>query len=294
MGHRPRGRLLAVLVATTVALLAADLAGSPAATAVRAAGTAVFGPVQRVLTAPASGDELARLRAENARLATTVALQQRRLADLGRLDRLLGPSAVSAPLLAARVVATKVSALGGRSVTLDVGARDGAVVDTAVVAAAGLVGRVVAVGPATSDVSLLGAPATTVGVRVGRAGTLGTVSSPSSAEQAPRPPGTLTLTLVEPGAPVVGDAVTTLGSLDGRPYAAGLAVGTVVALDPAPGRVTRSATVRPAVDLDALDVVALVLPGARSGPRPATRPAGPTGPTGPTGPVGSGGSVAGR
>ncbi|HET7397900.1 MAG TPA: rod shape-determining protein MreC [Intrasporangium sp.] len=273
MDLHARRRLLAVLVVLTLALLVADLAGSGAAAAVRQAGGVVLGPVQRALSGTADADEVAVLRADNARLRTTVATQERQLGELGELRGLLGSAAASHRLVAARVVATELSALGGRSVTLDVGSRDGIAVDSTVAAAGGLVGRVVAVGPWTSDVSVLGTTGATVGVRVGRAGTLGTVSPPSGADQAPRPRGTLSLTLVQPGAPAVGDVVTTLGSVDERPYAAGLPVGTVVAVDPDRGQVTRSATVRPAVDLDSLDVVAVVLPTPRAAARPAATPA---------------------
>jgi rod shape-determining protein MreC len=67
---------------------------------------------------------------------------------------------------------------------------------------------------------------------------------------------------------VVGDVVRTLGSVDERPYAPGVVVGTVTDVDPEGGRMTRTATVRPAVDVDAIDVVAVLVPRARTTPRP--------------------------
>jgi rod shape-determining protein MreC len=156
-------------------------------------------------------------------------------------------------------------------VILDVGSRDGVVVDSTVVAAEGLVGRVVAVGPWTSEVQVLGAAGSTVGVRVGTAGTLGAVGPRSAEAHASRPPGTLSLDLVQPGTPQVGDAVTTLGSVGDRPYVAGVPVGRVVAVDPERGLLTRSATVRPSVDLDALDVVVVVVSVPRAAAREASR-----------------------
>jgi rod shape-determining protein MreC len=139
--------------------------------------------------------------------------------------------------------------------------------DSTVVAAEGLVGRVVAVGPWTSEVQVLGAAGSSVGVRVGAAGTLGAVGPRSAARYAARPPGTLSLDLVQPGSPVIGDEVMTLGSVGDRPYVPGVPVGTVVAVDPERGLPTRSATVRPSVDLDALDVVAVVVSAPRAGAR---------------------------
>jgi rod shape-determining protein MreC len=67
--------------------------------------------------------------------------------------------------------------------------------------------------------------------------------------------------------------VRTLGSIDETPYAAGIVVGTVTAVDPDRGQLMRSATVRPAVDPDAIDVVAVLVPSARSTPRATTRTA---------------------
>jgi rod shape-determining protein MreC len=65
--------------------------------------------------------------------------------------------------------------------------------------------------------------------------------------------------------------VITLGSVGDRPYVSGVPVGRVVAVDPDRGAVTRSATVAPHVDLDALDVVAVVVREARQAPKEATR-----------------------
>ena len=274
-------RLLAGLVIATLALLAADLSGSAVASAVRSAGGAVLGPVQRALSG-APRDEIAALEAQNVLLRATLADQERRLAEQQRLAELVGGDPVAGHrFVAARVVASDLSPLGGRSLTLDAGSRDGVTVDSTVVTAEGLAGRVVAVAPWTSDVQVLGSTGSVIGVRVGPAGTLATVSSPSSTDSEPRPRGSLTLSFVQPGTPVVGDTVTTLGSVDDRPYAAGIVVGTVTAVDPDRGQLTRTATVRPVVDPDAIDVVAVLVPRARVAPRPeapaATGAAAPAG-----------------
>ncbi len=63
--------------------------------------------------------------------------------------------------------------------------------------------------------------------------------------------------------------MTTLGSVDGRPYAPGITVGRVVSVDPDSGRVTVTGRVAPAVDRNSIDVVAVLVPGARDEPRPA-------------------------
>jgi rod shape-determining protein MreC len=268
MQHTHQRRLLVALVVATLALLGADLAGSAVAGVVRDAGGRVLGPVQRALSG-APRDEIAALEAQNVVLRATVAEQRRRLAEQERLGELVAGAPVAGHrFVAARVVASDVSPLGGRGLTLDVGARDGVTTDSTVVTAEGLAGRVVTVAPWTCDVQALGSTGSVIGVRVGPAGMLATVSSPSSSDREPRPRGSLTLSFVQPGTPVVGDIVTTLGSVDERPYAAGVVVGTVTAVDPDRGQLTRTATVRPVVDTDAIDVVAVLVPGARLGSRP--------------------------
>ncbi|MDN5765926.1 MAG: rod shape-determining protein MreC [Humibacillus sp.] len=271
-------RLLGGLLALTLALLVADLAGSPVATAVRRGAATVVGPVQRVLSA-APRDELARLEAENVRLRAAAAAQAEEQAGLNRLQPLLDADvAAKHPLIVARVVATGLSAVGGRRLTLDAGSRDGIAVDSTVVAVEGLVGRVVAVAPFTCDVQVLGSAGAVVGVRVGAAGELATVGSPTAADPVARPRGTLALTFVHPGRPAAGDLVRTLGSIDDTPYAAGLLVGTVTALDPEQdssrslGTVTRTGTVRPAVDPDTIDVVGVLVPRPRTLPRTPVPP----------------------
>jgi len=270
---RARRRLLGVLVAVTLGLLAADLAGSGVTDAVRHASGVVVGPVQRVLAGASPGD-LSRLEAENVRLRAVVADQQHALDDVAQVRSVLGAEAlVGHAFVPGRVVGTALGPLGGRSLTLDVGSRDGVEPDSTVVAAEGLVGRVVSVSPWTSDVQMLGSTGSVVGVRVGPAGTLATVAPPGTADREVRPRGSLTLSFVQPGTPVVGDLVRTLGSVDERPYAAGIVVGTVTDVDPDHGRMTPTATVRPAVDPDAIDVVAVLVPRARATPRPVQQPA---------------------
>ncbi|MGW5241346.1 rod shape-determining protein MreC [Monashia sp. NPDC004114] len=273
MNATAQRRLLVVLVCATVALLAADLAGSGVARGVREAAGVVLGPVQRALSG-APPDDLAGLEAENVRLRAVLADQANRLDELAGMSELLDASTTSGhSVVAARVVATSVSVLGGRGVTIDAGSRDGIQVDSTVVSSEGLVGRVVSAAPWTSDVQVLGSGGSVVGVRTGPAGTLGTVSTPRPGDRDPRPRGTLTLTFVQPGTPVVGDDVRTLGSTNGSPYAAGILVGTVTAVDPDRGQLTRTATVRPAIDADAIDLVAVLVPGPRTQPRsPSTAP----------------------
>lgn len=273
MSDHLKAPVLGLLLLCTAVLLLADLAGHPAATAVRTASGAALGPVQRVLSG-ARPAELAELSAENARLRVELDARTRELRENTQIQRLLESREVGGrAVLLAGVVATEVSPLGGRSVTIDVGSRDGVGTDSTVVAAQGLVGRVVAVSPWTSDVQVLGSSESVVAVRVGAAGLLGTVGPAPPGAGAGRA-GQLALATAQPGALHVGDVVTTLGSVDGRPYAAGLTVGHVVSVDPDPGRRTVTGWVEPSVHRDEVDVVAVLVSEPRDSPRPSVTTAG--------------------
>jgi rod shape-determining protein MreC len=274
VSSRSSRRALGALVLVTLLVTAADLARPASTSVLRTAAATVLGPLERAVAV--DGDaRLGRVTAERDELARRVAADRDAAAAARRLTALLGSTS------AARVVPARVIAFGGgattgsRRVTLDAGSRDGLAVDLPVVAADGLVGRVVAVSDWTSDVALLGDRDVTVGVRVGGRGTLGAVTAGSAtatagsatAGAAPRPAGRLGLTLVEQGTVRAGEAVTTLGSVGGGPYPPGLRVGTVASVDPPRGQLTATASVRPAVDPTTLDVVGILLPTARAAAR---------------------------
>ncbi|ADU48716.1 rod shape-determining protein MreC [Intrasporangium calvum] len=266
MSNQSKPRLLGLLLVATLVVLVGDLSGHPAAEAIRSAAGTVVGPAQRFL-AGVRPAQVAQLSAENAELRAEADRLSRQLHVQSQLEELVGAGVVKGrTAVIGQVVASEVSAVGGRSLTLDVGSHDGVVVDSTVVSAAGLVGRVVAVAPWTCDVQLLGAAQSVVAVRVGERGLLGTV--------APVPVGggddstQLALTLAQPGNPHVGDRVTTLGSVGGRPYAPGITLGRVVSVDPDRGRDTVTGRVVPAVDRESIDVVAVLIPEARAQPRP--------------------------
>jgi rod shape-determining protein MreC len=258
-----RRRLLVALLLATVAALVLDLSGSVLPDRARSMAAAAVGPIQRSVAALDRGDS-ARLEEENAVLRSRLAQAEARLAQDDAAGRVLAsPSAGAGHLLPARVVATNTTVTGGRQLTVDVGQRDGVEPNLTVVAADGLVGRVVTVGPWSSDVRLLDGTDAAVAVRAG-GGVLGSVAAGVPGRLS-RAPGDLTLTLVDRSMVAVGDRVTTLGSVGGRPYVPGIVVGTVTAVDPVDGQLTATATVRPAVDPSRLDVVAVVLPAAPTG-----------------------------
>jgi len=267
-----------VLIVATVFLLGLDLAQPASTSFLRTGAAAAFGPLERVLSAGRDNDveRLTRERDELARARRQDAATVQQAQEVTSVLAL--PATKGARLLVARVVAftpgssvTSGSSSGERRVTIDVGSRDGITKDLTVIAGTGLVGRVIAVAAWTSDVLVVGDRDLIVGVRVGTGGWFGSVSATPPVGATPRGPGLLTLTLLQQGTVAVGDTVTTLGSIGGRPFMADVPVGTVVAIDPDRGQLTSTAVVQPVVDTATLDVVAVILTTARSVPRaPAT------------------------
>ena len=271
--RRPtRRRPLLVLVAATVVVMAADVAGWPGSSELRGAGAAVLGPLERLARSGTSGPvDADGPAAGGVRLGYETPALGRSLEEARRLSALLeAPATRAVRVVPARVVAVGAQgASGPERITVDAGSRDGITKDLTVVSAEGLVGRVVSTGPWTSDVLLGGSADLTVGVRVGRAGTLGSITGAGG--HRPRPAGELSLELVQRGTVGAGDPVTTMGSAGGRPFLPGIRVGTVRAVDAARGQLSPTAAVTPAVDVTTLDIVGILLSTPRTTPRSPTQ-----------------------
>ncbi|HSP61149.1 MAG TPA: rod shape-determining protein MreC [Ornithinimicrobium sp.] len=266
MRSRTRPQRLAALAwaftLLTAGVLVTDVARPQVLEPVRGAVADATGPVRDVLTGWDEG-RVRTLTAERDALAVEVARlreQVRRHEQLGALDDRVVDDGHR--LLPARVVgfSPATSPVGGRTVTVDVGRAEGVVPDLTVVAAEGLVGRVLRVAGSSADVLLVGDPEVVVGVRYGRQGALGSVTAQPPPGLPAREPGQLTLTALGDTPPEVGDEVSTLGSPDDRPYVAGVPLGVVTAVDPDRGQLGRTAVVGPHVDTGTLDLVAVVLP----------------------------------
>ncbi|NHA67328.1 rod shape-determining protein MreC [Phycicoccus flavus] len=262
-----RRRLVLVAVVLTALVLALDATGLTSLGPLRAGAATALGPLERLVAPRADPAAQERLRG-SVQAAVAGPAADDRLAGL-----LAAPGVDGTPVVLARVVGVGPSGPAGpERVTIDAGSRDGVEVDRTVVSADGLVGRVVAVAPWTSDVLLVGAPELSVGVRVGARGVLGEASGTAAPGAAAPAPGTLSLALVERGTMRDGDPVVTLGSIDGRPFVPGVRVGTVREVERPAGRLAATGVVVPAVDVTALDLVAVVVPAPRRTPRPVVTP----------------------
>jgi rod shape-determining protein MreC len=271
--------VLALLLALAFLLATVDVRGGDrsALRPVREAASAVFGPIEqaaRAVTRPVTGTVgtitrigeqetlIARLQRENAALRTqlTAAAADRNLA--AQLDALLGTAGRGRyQVVPARIVAFDADRGFSWSVAIDVGTRDGVRRDMTVVSGAGLVGRVVSVGPHSATVLLAADPVSSVGVRVVGSGEIGTADGAGS--------DPLQLRLFDQRARLVrGARLVTFGSPGARPFVPGVPVGEIVQVRSVPGGLSQVATVRPYVDFTTLDLVGVVVEPPRSTARP--------------------------
>lgn len=291
-----RLRLLVVLLLmTSLTLVTLDVRGGRTGPlgSVRTAVHAVLGPIE---SAAASvwhpvGHFLSSL-AHVGRDRRTAERLAKENADLrAQLDSVKASAATEAELrrlldLAGRgtyrVVAARVVAFGEAggyewTAVVDVGTRDRITKDMTVVNGDGLVGRVISVGPYTSTVLLDIDPFSTVGARLEGNGQLGKIDGDGL--------NPLRFTLFSSSQPIaVGQRIVSFGSADSRPYVAGVPIGEVTSVLTAPGGLTRTALVRPFVNLTALDVVGVVIAPPRIDPRDSVLPPLPT-PTPPPAPT---------
>lgn len=224
----------------------------------------VFAEVQRTMTAGVSGVRhlwsnyvgLRNVRAENAQLKQQLAdaqiqlQQQRALADRSRgLDRLLElRQRVTLNTVAAEVIASGASP-EFRTLTVDKGTQQGVRPDMAVIAPAGVVGRVVVPSPRAAKVQLIIDRNAAAGALIERSRAQGVVVGAGDE--------LLHLEYVSEIADVaMGDVVVTSG-IDGI-FPKGFIIGRVEAIERSAGAYRRI-TVKPAVDFSSLEEVLLVL-----------------------------------
>jgi rod shape-determining protein MreC len=212
---------------------------------VESAGDAAFRPLEGAVDGLGKSGDLVEARAalarERERAQSEAARADALAAEAGRLAALLaldGPAAGDG--VAARVLSTGAVGAGG-TLVLDRGTSDGIRIGMPVVAAGGLVGRVLEVGPGESTVLPVADPASAVGVRSVPAAADSAGESANAAGASPAGAGAvsgvgvaqglggarLRLDLLDPSAPLrSGDLVVTTG-LRHSLFPAGLAVGRV-------------------------------------------------------------------
>lgn len=271
------GYLFLVVTLGHIILISAQLNSSSGVPVLEQVTFGVFAEVQRSMTVVVSGVRhfwsgyvgLRDVREENAELKQQLAdvqiqlQQQRALADRSRgLDRLLGLR----ERLTLNTVAAEVIALGAtpdfRTMTIDKGSQQGLKSDMAIIAPAGVVGRVVVPSLRAAKVQLLIDRNAAAGALIERSRAQGVVVGAGD--------DLLRLEYVSEIADVVvGDVVVTSG-IDGI-FPKGFIIGRVETVERS-GRTYRRITVSPAVDFSSLEEVLVVLT-----PTPAREMAGEIG-----------------
>ena len=277
MHENRRTRLaLAVLLVAAIALITLSYRNGGTSGA-NGAGNSLFGPVENAagyVTRPIEGffhaighddaTEIANLQTQNDQLRAQLSRLQLSQSDARQLNKLLQLNARGGY----RLVAASVIAAGGSysdTVTIDAGSKDGIQPEETVLNGNGLVGTVTSVGPATSTVLLASDASATVGVRLAGTNTIGAITGTGTTMAGG---DMLRLRLFSASAALQpGDALVTFGSVGGRPYVAGVPVGTVTAITSQPGSLTRTALVTPFADFSGLGVVGVVIAPPRVDPR---------------------------
>jgi rod shape-determining protein MreC len=266
---RRRGILFAVLLVTTVAMMA--ISSNPTVREVQNGVSFAFRPIQGALDEVARAvssvatavTEIDRLRVDNSALR---AENERLAAENSRLQEIRRENESLTALLQLRAgldlstVATSVIARESsefrRLVVIDRGSDDGiAVGDVAVAAGGALAGRIVEVGPASAKVVLLTDGDSTV---IGQLST-----NAATGEVVGELGGVLIMRQIDASETVaVGDEVVTAGiELGGgvrSPYPKGLLVGQVVDVKRDANDVVQTAYLQPAAQLDKLEFMLVI------------------------------------
>jgi rod shape-determining protein MreC len=159
------------------------------------------------------------------------------------------------PTVPARVVSISPSNFQN-TVVIDRGSDNRLVEGMPVVSGAGLVGRVLQVSRTRATIQLVTDRSSNVGVRLTGSGEVGVATGTGSKEP-------LKVDFVAVGTPVTdGEAVVTSG-LPGSAYPPEIPVGNVRSAHKAPGAIQQEITVNPAVDLQRLEFVKVLIWGGQ-------------------------------
>jgi rod shape-determining protein MreC len=268
---RRRGVVFASLLVVSSLLMA--VSSNPTVREVQNGVSFAFRPIQGAVHDVAAGvasvvsaiSEIDRLRVENEALLREnqrLTTENTRLDEIRRENESLTgllqlKAGVDFTTLAATVIARESSEFR-RLIVLDHGTNDGiAVGDVAIAAGGALAGRVVEVGPDSAKVVLVSDSSSTV---------IGQLTSNAATGQVigGLDDGVLVMNQIDSGVKVVvGDEVVTAGiELGGgirSPYPKGLLLGQVIDVRRDANDVVQTAYLQPAVDLDRLEYVLVIL-----------------------------------
>ena len=282
MNHdRRRARLvLGVLIVISLLAITLDLRGGSTFSGPRNVLSSVVSPIQRVasnITRPigrffsdltkinSNREKINKLTADNRNLR---AKQLTDKASTGKAE-LLSQTLNLAANGGYRVVPAQIISMSqsgfSRTIGIDAGTDSGVKPDMTVIAAGGLIGRVVSAASNSATVLIITDESFKVGVRLAGTQALGVISG--------RGTGVLDLELLDAQTEVrIGDELVARGSVGGKPFVPGVPVGKVISVVQTPGALTRIAVVRPFVNLATLDIVAVVVLPPKTDPRDSLLP----------------------
>jgi rod shape-determining protein MreC len=259
--RRTRPVLIALLI-VAVALITIDFRDGGTSSA-HSFGGRLFGPVERLsddvtgwFGGGGNSAEVSALQQQNDQLRAQLAQAQVSSQDLSQLTgvlRLTGKDGY-------KIVPASVIAAGGAysdTVTISAGSSDGITVNETVLNGDGLVGTVIAASSTTATVQLANDADATVGIRMVGSGQIGALTGAADSFGGT---AALKLTLFSATAALKpGQKLVTFGSVGGRPYVAGIPIGTVTTVTTEPGSLTPTALVKPSVDFTGLGVIGVVI-----------------------------------
>lgn len=268
LGSRGGHLLFVLILAGHALLLSSQVTTERGHSALRSFALLLFSPLQRGADAAVGGvretwnsyvdlrgvhEENRRLREEVARLEQALWLERDLVASYRRLSGILElAERIPYDPVVAQVIGLDASAWF-RTITVNQGSNRGVELNAPVVAAGGLVGRVISVGPTVAQIQLLTDRDCSVGALLTRTRIRGMVTG--SGEQAS--PTGLTMDYVSNLEDVEeGDPIVTSG-IDGI-YYKGIAIGRVSSVRNGP-RLFKIIAVEPAASLDRLEEV-FILP----------------------------------
>ncbi len=275
---------LSALLITSLLLITLDLRGNLPSEGLRKVSATVGAPFQNFFNSiyrPVStftGDvfslgrtrsKILNLQKENAALKEELSRTNAIKNEVKELKSVLDLAGAGRyKIVPARIIAVGSAGTFSRTIQLDVGSADGIKKDMSIIAGGGLVARILSVSKSSSIALLMDDETFKVGVRLESSGTLGVVSGTGGS--------VLELILLDSTSDMrVGQRVVSRGSSNSQPFLPGVPVGVVTEVNQSTGSLTKSAVVKPFVDLNRISVVAVIVSKSKTDPRDALLPSPP-------------------
>ncbi len=286
-GNRTR-LLLIVLLVTSLLLITLDLRGISFTKASRSVSQTIFSPVEKVVSKvfspignffsnvknfPRVKSEVTQLKDANSKLHQQITKQQDLLGaytDLKKNFDLAGKGGLK--IIPARVIARGANSTFVQTITIDIGSGDGVRSNMTVINGDGLIGITKLVTSHSSVVQLMSDPNFKIGVRIAGTGSAGVVLGEGDNQF-------IFQLLDSQGNLANGQALLSLGSDQNRPFVAGIPVGYISSISTTATDLTQSAIVKSYANLNALNIVSVVLKGADHDLRNTLVPPAPITPT---------------